>query len=134
MSGYTQNSLPSQSSQNVAQTSRDDQTSVQQLASDDPPRNRNSRIYAETSEHMLGMGNRELDNQDEELETDYAGTEGSCDGSDADVTAKDIGLFGGKVVSDSDTLTPSASYNDRGDGNGNIPRSPRIDWSASTND
>lgn len=26
----------------------------------DTPRNRNSIIYAEASEHMLGMGNREL--------------------------------------------------------------------------
>jgi hypothetical protein len=30
------------------------------LAAEGTPRNRNSRIYAEASEQMLGMGDREL--------------------------------------------------------------------------
>ncbi|KAJ9122408.1 hypothetical protein QFC22_001831 [Naganishia vaughanmartiniae] len=116
------------------QVSKDNLISAEHVVADETSRNRNSRIYAESSEQMLGMGNRELDNQDEESETDYAGTEDSCGASDADATAKDTRLKEITAAPKSDTLTTSASMNDWASGNGNIPRSPRMDWSASTND
>ncbi|KAJ9100644.1 hypothetical protein QFC21_003688 [Naganishia friedmannii] len=125
--------LPHPSSQNDVHA-RDQQPSAEQSVIDDPPRNRNSRIYAESSEQMLGMGNRELDNQDEESETDYAGTEDSGGTSDADATAKDIGMKEETAALKSDTLTASSSMNDWTGGNGNIPRSPRMDWSDATSD
>jgi hypothetical protein len=143
-------------SQNAVHTPEDQPTLAAPVVADDPPRNRNSRIYAESSEQMLGMGNRELESefverlikhvsplsnhvhfnldQEEESETDDAGTEESYGGSGLDPTAKDAGLKDETAPFKPDNLTASSSMKDWESGNGNIPRSPRMDWSASTND
>jgi hypothetical protein len=69
--------------------------------------------------------------QDEESDADYAGTEASCGNYEADVTAKQMDLAENEDSSPHNKLTPSSSFTTAENGLRNIPRSPRIDWSAS---
>jgi hypothetical protein len=109
-------------------------------------------IYAEASEQMLGMGDRELhsklqspelarseltspiSDQEEVSEADYAEADEANAIAEADVTTTQILLDNAGNAPEPGKLTPSSSFNNPDNAQRNIPRSPRMDWSSAVSE